>query len=333
MANKEQNFNSEDIISFLWAKRKIIVICTLMGVIGSVIFSYMITELYRSTAIIYPTRTSSVSLVTQMNPDENVMNFGSEEEAEQMLQILQSRRVKGRIIELFNLFESYKIDADDPHRNSKMNKIYEERINFERTKFGSVKIDVLDEDPETARDIADKIVDLLDSAKNEMIQTRAMDSYNIVKSKYELLKRNSDFYLDTLNNLQNLGLIISDTRGELYNALSSASSQEEKRFIKDQIDINNKYGSTYDGFKKKLNQQLEVLSEMQLVYEQAETDANSKFTHKFVVEMAEVADKKAYPIRWLIVVITTISVFLFTVLILLVLNKIKELRNAEKLES
>ena len=76
MANNDKNFNSEDIISFLWVKRKIIIICTFLGVVGSVIFSFLITELYKSTAIVYPARTSSVSLVTQMNPDENVMNFG-----------------------------------------------------------------------------------------------------------------------------------------------------------------------------------------------------------------------------------------------------------------
>lgn len=331
--NTEQNFNSEDIISFLWAKRKIIIICTSLGVIGSVIFSFMITELYKSTAIVYPARTSSVSLVTQLNPDENAMNFGTEEEAEQMLQILMSRRVKARIIEQFDLFASYDIDLDDPHKNSKLNKMYEERITFERTKYGSVKIEVLDEDPAKAKAMADKIVDLLDSAKNEMIQERALHQYEIVKSKYELLLNKSELYIDTLNSLQNLGVIISDTRGELYTALTNSNSAQEKEYLRNQIEVNNKYGSIYDGFKKKMDQQLEILAEMQIVYEQAETDANSKFTHKFIVEMAEEADKKAYPVRWLIVVITTISVFLFTILVLLVLNKIKELKTAEKLDA
>lgn len=331
MANKEENFNSEDILSFLWAKRKIIIICTFLGVVGSVVFSYMITELYKSTAIVYPARTSSVSLVTQTNPDENVMNFGTEDEAEQLLQILMSRRVKGRIVELFDLYEAYEIDKDDPHRNSKLSKMYDERFTFERTKYGSVKIEVLDEDPEKAMLMANKIVDLLDSAKNSMIQERAMFQYEIVKEKYELLKRKSDFYIDTLNKLQNLGVIISDTRGELYSALANSQSQVERDYIREQIDVNNKYGSVYDGFKKKMDQQLEILSEMQLVFEQAETDANSKFTHKFIVELAEKADKKAYPVRWLIVVITTISVFLFTVLVLLILNKIKELQREQNL--
>lgn len=333
MANKENNYNSEDIISFLWAKRKIIIISTLIGIVGSVVFSFMITELYKSTAIVYPARTSSVSLVTQLNPDENVMNFGTEDEAEQLLQILMSRRVKSRIVELFDLYNAYDIDSDDPHKNSKLTRMYDERFTFERTKYGSVKIEVLDEDPEKAMLMANKIVGLLDSAKNEMIQERALHQYEIVKAKYEILKKKSEYYIDTLNKLQNQGVIISDARGELYSALSHAKSQSEKDFIKRQIETNNKYGSPYDGFKKKMDQQLEILSEMQIVLEQAETDANSKFTHKFIVEMAEKADKKSYPVRWLIVVITTISVFLFTVLVLLVLNKIKELQNQSKVDA
>ena len=44
---------------------------------------------------------------------------------------------------------------------------------------------------------------------------------------------------------------------------------------------------------------------METSYEQAESDANSYLSHKFIVEKAYPAEKKAYPIRWLIVVLST----------------------------
>ena len=62
--------------------------------------------------------------------------------------------------------------------------------------------------------------------------------------------------------------------------------------------------------------------------EQAEADANSSISHKFIVDIAYPAEKKAYPIRWLIVVISTFSTVFFSVILLLFKEKIKELKTA-----
>ena len=49
---------------------------------------------------------------------------------------------------------------------------------------------------------------------------------------------------------------------------------------------------------------------MKTSYEQAESNANSSLTHKFLVEKAYPADRKSYPIRWLIVVMSTLCTIL-----------------------
>ena len=65
-------------------------------------------------------------------------------------------------------------------------------------------------------------------------------------------------------------------------------------------------------------------------YEQSESDALSNISHKFVVELASPAEKKAYPIRWLIVAVSTFATVFFSIILLLFVAKIKELKANSK---
>ena len=67
-------------------------------------------------------------------------------------------------------------------------------------------------------------------------------------------------------------------------------------------------------------------------FDKAKIDAEEELPQTFKVDPAYPAEKKSYPIRWIIVVISTISAFILGVIILAVLdslaryNKKKSLR-------
>ena len=90
--------------------------------------------------------------------------------------------------------------------------------------------------------------------------------------------------------------------------------------------MNIKYGSKYDGLERLRNEKISKLEEFQIAYEQAESDANTKFNHKFVVEYAVVADKKDQPKRLIIVLVGAIGALVFSLFILLVQQRFKELK-------
>jgi uncharacterized protein involved in exopolysaccharide biosynthesis len=46
-----------------------------------------------------------------------------------------------------------------------------------------------------------------------------------------------------------------------------------------------------------------------------------------VVDYASAADKKSFPIRWLIVAMSTISAFVFTFIVLLIVDNFNRLRS------
>jgi maltodextrin utilization protein YvdJ len=63
--------------------------------------------------------------------------------------------------------------------------------------------------------------------------------------------------------------------------------------------------------------ELERLLLLRAKYEELKVDATSNVTHKFTVNKAWKSEKKAYPIRWLIVVVSTLSTFILAVLVII----------------
>ncbi len=61
-------------------------------------------------------------------------------------------------------------------------------------------------------------------------------------------------------------------------------------------------------------------------YKQKKSDYENFLTNKFTVEHAVPADKKSYPVRWLIVVMSTMSAFFFSIVLLIAMDKFKEIR-------
>ena len=63
-----------------------------------------------------------------------------------------------------------------------------------------------------------------------------------------------------------------------------------------------------------------------MAYEQAESDAATVFSHKFVVQKAVVADRKDQPKRMILTLIAAIGSFVFIVFCLLIIERYKELK-------
>jgi uncharacterized protein involved in exopolysaccharide biosynthesis len=103
---------------------------------------------------------------------------------------------------------------------------------------------------------------------------------------------------------------------EYYRALSSNKNEAAKK-LKAQLDTLGKYAPLYDRLSDQREFELERLLLLRAKYEELKVDATSNVTHKFTVNQAWRSEKKAYPIRWLIVVVSTISTFILAVLVII----------------
>jgi len=317
---------SQNLLLFIWKKRSTIILVTGIATVAALVMALFMKPLFLSTAIVFPAATSSVSFSEQRNAKASSMDFGEEEQAEQLVQILQSSRIREKVINQFGLMEHYRIDSTDVNKNFKMMKEYEGHISFIRTRYGSIQIDVLDEKPELAAEIANKIVDLIDTVKNSMITERTMPAFEVNKRKRDLLDQDLKIILVKLDSLAEKGVISIEGRTNLYTAFVDAKSGGDRDFLKKQIDVNLLYGARFDGLEQMRDEKIVKLEKFLDSYEQAESDAYANFTHKFIVERAVVADKKDQPKRLIIVLLAAIGTFVFMIFLLLINEKFKDLK-------
>jgi uncharacterized protein involved in exopolysaccharide biosynthesis len=316
----------QNLLVFIWKKRKILMITSGIVMVCSIVVSLLLTPIFRSTAVVFPAATSTVSFSEQRNAKAASMDFGEEEQAEQLVQILQSSRIRDKIVEEFDLMNHYNISPSDPNKHFKLVEKYNDHFLFVRTRYGSIQIDVLDREPQRAADMANKIVDLIDTVKNEMVSERTLPAYEINKRKKEQMEDDREFVLAKLDSLAELGVVSLEGRTNLFQAYVDSKSAQEKAEIKKTIDVNMKHGSLFDGLEFIRNEKIMKLEEFMVSYEQAESDANTAFNHKFIVERAVVADKKDKPKRMIIVLLATMGSFVFMVFALLINERIKELK-------
>ena len=328
MSENAQAFEQEreSLLLFIWRKRKLILLVTGLAAVVSIIISLLLTPVFKSTAIVFPAATSTVSFSEQRNAKASSMDFGEEDQAEQLVQILQSSIIRNKIVDKYNLMEHYEISPEDENKNYKLGKAWENHIRFTRTRYGSIQIDVWDKDRELAAEIANKIVQLIDTVKNEMVRERTLPAFEISKRKREMLVQEKNELTAQLDSLSALGVVSTESRANLFQAYNEAKNPSDKAFFKDQIDVNLKYGATYDGLVMLRDERIVKLTKFEDAYEQAESDANTLFNHKFVVEPAVVADKKDKPKMMIVVLLSTIGAFVFIIFALLIKERISELR-------
>ena len=166
--SNQSEFDSSNLLVFLLKWRKPLVIVSLSAALISAVVSFIVPEQFLSTVIFFPANTASISkavMTEDVTGKNDIVAFGEEEQAEQMLQILYSDFIRDRVIEKFDLMAHYEIDLDDQYKLTSLIKEWESKVKFKRTEYQSIRIDVLDTDPQMAADIANEIARLVDVVK------------------------------------------------------------------------------------------------------------------------------------------------------------------------
>jgi len=342
MINKvkgSEDFDSTNFIIFLHQWRKPLFIIVIAAFIASIIFSspFFITPKFKSTVIMFPTSSNSISkaLLSEVTGEkQDILQFGEDEQAEQMLQILSSNKIRDRIIEKYNLQDHYEIDPDSKFKKTKLYNTYENNVTFRRTEYMAVKITVLDTDPVIAAAMANDIAELLDSTKNAMQKTRAIKAFEIVEAEYLQLKAEIHEMEDSLSRLRELGVHDYESQAEMINqqlAIELAKGNRSAvKVLEDRLDVLAKYGGPYVSIRDALEHEKKQLSEVKAKYEEAKIDAEEVLPQKFIVNSAYEAEKKSYPIRWIIVVVSTLSALILGILVLAVLDSLSRYNQKKK---
>lgn len=295
MESKKNNpdfvLNAFDLIRFAWDRKWILIAMSVLAFIGSAIVSLNITPKFRSQVVFFPASSISVSktLVESASismDSRDILSFGSDDEAERMLQILHSNQIKEHIINKFDLMNHYEIDTTKPYPYTRLDSKYKGSIKFRRTEFMSIEVSVLDADPQTAADMANEIVAYIDSTVHNMRRERALEALSIVEKEY-------------------------------------LASQQQVKLLGDSLKKEGRRGTEETGLSQWLESEITRQAQLKEKYVSAKINVEQRLPEVFVVDKATRAERKYSPKRSIIVIISTLSVFAFTLLVLLILDQVK----------
>ncbi|MBA3898927.1 MAG: hypothetical protein H0X62_01760 [Bacteroidetes bacterium] len=334
------DFNSTNLFGFLYKNRKTIFIVGLAAAIISSVVSLLMEDKFKSSVILFPTTTSSISksLMSEvpLSSKHDIMQFGEEEDAEQMLQVLNSDEIRNKIIEKYDLMNHYKIDTLSKSKYTNLIKEFEGNISFKRTEFMSVKIEVLDKDPQIAANIANDIAALVDTVKNRMQKERAMQGFRIIEQELSNIQAEIKFKEDSLKVLRSLGIIDyatqSEMLGEQYAIAVAKDNKAAMKALEKQLDLLANYGGASIGLGDDLELDRKQLRLIKTKYDEVKVDAEQNITHMFIVNHAVPAEKKSYPVRSLIVIVSVLSAMLASVILIVLLESVNSARKQLKVK-
>ncbi|MDP1623076.1 MAG: hypothetical protein Q8M08_12145 [Bacteroidales bacterium] len=344
MANenkKGEDFDSSNLVIFIYKWRKPLFIVLVVAILGSWFFSspWFITPKFKSTVIMFPASSSSISkslLHEQSVKGQDITALGEDDQAEQLLQILNSNKIRDRIMREFNLMRHYDIDSTSDIKYSDLFKEYDNNISFRRTEFMAVQITVYDKDPEIAANIANTIASLLDSAKNDMMRQRSVKGFKIVEAEFNLMKAEKDKIVDSLITLGSLGVNDVEYQSQVLNQQFAISIMNGNKVaqaaLQKKLDILGKYGGIYMSLKNSLEFKTEQLILLETKLKQAKVDAEENLPQKFIVSDAFMAERKSYPIRWLIILVSTIAALFMSIIVIMVMEKISDYNSHKKFQ-
>ncbi|HSV77117.1 MAG TPA: hypothetical protein VLH37_08830 [Bacteroidales bacterium] len=326
MEQNQKDFDVSGILMFVFRWWKHLAIICFVAAAAAAIFSgpVFITPKFDATLTLFPATTTSLSRTVLAGPGiarDDFLQLGDVVAAERFMQVLGSSVVRDRIVDYYNLMEHYRIDPAGEYPQFLVQREFEQNVSFRRTAFGAIEITVRDENPLLAAQIANHLAALVDTIKNELRHQRALQAYEVSKANFELIQREIQNNLDSLQIIMEGGVTdILGQSGMLYRQLAidlSAGNIQGAEAIKRRLELLGEKGGAYIFYTAEIQNLTNNLSHLQRRMFDAKTDLESFMTYKFVLDPAIAPDKKAYPIRWLIVAMVTFAagfLALFTIL-------------------
>ncbi|MBN2484688.1 MAG: hypothetical protein JXB34_01820 [Bacteroidales bacterium] len=326
-------FNAFDLLAFAWEKKLLLIGLTTVAAIMSIIISLSMPDRFKSTVVLFPAAPVSVSKnlveTSSISMDSrDILSFGREEDAERMLQILHSNQIKDYIVNKYGLMKHYEIDeAKDKFPYTKLDNKYKGNIKFRRTQFQSIEITVFDEDKAYAANIANDIAAYIDSAIHNMQKERAIEAMKIVEKEYNSCQSGIEILNDSIQKIRQLGIIDYQSQAVALNqsyadALARGNSSAASA-IQNKMNVLARYGGIYVELSKKLESEIERLGLLNTKYAAAKVNVEQTLPQIFIVDKANESERKAEPKRSIIVIISTMSAFFLSLLILLIIDNVK----------
>ena len=297
-------FESDEVLSLLWRWKKQLILVFVVSFIGSVIFSssLFIKPKYKSFAQVYPT---------------NLQKYSDESATEQMLQMLESDIIRDAICSQFHLDSIYDLEKENEYFKTLLYEEYSDNVHFKKTKHESVEVSVLDTDPERAYNMVNAILERFNTEVKRLQDEKLKEAVFTIKEMMGIKTKEINLLEKEINIIRrdygilDYGSQVKSLSREYYRLLARGNEKSGKvDRVKAELDNLKKKGVEYERLSGRLWVARDSFNGLKLKYEaeQNELQRTKEYIMNFVNPYE--ADKKIYPVRWLIVLVSVGSCLL-----------------------
>ena len=334
-SNSDFNLNSTNIVRLLWSKRKLLMWIGAIAIVVSMVASFMITPLFKATAIVYAPVNNQISkeLLTD-NVQGGLTVFGDSKESEELLQVLSSGTLRDIVIKKLNLMPYWGINPTEKYARHKCYGVFSDNIKFRPTQYLSVEVEVMDPSPEMAAKIANTILSVEDSLMLSIRAQVSQKGFVALEIQYKKGLEEIQTLEDSLATTMSKGVInLPAQTQELYRAYAKAVSKNESNAIKAleaRMVPLKKYGARYTRLIEDIQNKSLQVTELSNSMKTMQIETSKTIPSQFVVDWATVSDKKAYPKKSIVIIISTLSTLFFAVFAIIVADFFQNLVKKEE---
>lgn len=323
---------------------------------------------YKASVIFYPTSNAklSTSLLTEPGTARyNLLEFGTDEDGEQLLQILKSDEMKLAVIHQFNLAQHYKLDTTGGVSYHTLKNLLSKQVEVEQTEYKAIQITVYDTDAQIAADMANYIAYFAGYQKNEIQRSKAKEALDIITKEYQNELKVVDSMDKTLLKLREAGVydyfeqskqlnesytlnkvrldqesailkVYENTKVSLPDTLIVKTRARVNGYqaainaVKPQLDLLKKYGGIYLDNINTLELERKKLSSLKSRYESTKLDYEQELPMKFTINQATRPEIAARPRRGLTTGLVFVSTFLLSIIAIALIDALPAISNKLK---
>jgi uncharacterized protein involved in exopolysaccharide biosynthesis len=244
-----------------------------------------------------------------------------------MLQFFQSKDIRDKIIQKYDLAKRYKIDPSYKYYQTAIIGVYYENVSITKTPYESVKIDVMDTDPQVACEMVNDIINFYNEKVLETHRTKYREVVDFLGKQLAQKK----LEIDTVE----AHLLVLRQQYELFDYPNQ--SREIARGYLRTVDGNNssninskdvmrwkgniqEKGGEFVFYNDRYYDLVKEYGSRVKDYDEAVKNLTKEITFASVVSKPFPSDKKAYPVRWVIIAIAAIASLFFSFILVMIIE-------------
>lgn len=308
-----------EILRVLYARRKHILLVTLIAAIFSVGVTYILKPKYRSVAYIYP---------ANMVPHFMEQQYNAVSHTELLLQFFNSNDVRNDVLKKFRLDRHYELDTLDPKFRTYFNYLFEENVKASQTRYESVELNVLDVDADTAQKIAQGIIEAVNKviSKQHMARFNEYVSYN--KAYLVAHRRTLDslqLCMEAFTKKYHLVDMGSQMRYASQNYFKLMAEGKENAKITEEYNQIAEHGPELFRIGNAFQEEARLYATVENELNQSVRDFTSKLSYMIVASEPTKPDSKYWPKRGFIGSVAALSAFVLACLYFAYANRLRSL--------